>query len=397
MLKSKLRTGFLFMMALSAITMVVSTPQKVQAAPFTCTTGFYQIIAGQLKILDAQTGTYTPVGPVSADTPNAAGYNVQDNYIYAMGGGSILGHLLRYEADGTYTDLGIPAGLPAQAYVAGDFDDDGNLWVRQFSASTALWKIDVSANTATLFTASSTLFVSELVYLNGFLYGVNGASFVRINTTTGVVSSHNLTGPASDATTFEAFGAGWRTVDNRLYFSRNSNGFIYEIKDYTSASPVSVLVLEGEIPTSNDGAACPTATSAITDLSAANKSEVTIQDSTLSVPASRGVLNASTGRGVMLRSYTQPAHGTVVIQPDGSYVYTPAQSYVGPDSFTYTIEDEFGNLATATVLITVNPLTATASLADTGSSVLMWLGISSLLIMVSIYTGVSTLRRPNTP
>ncbi len=48
--------------------------------------------------------------------------------------------------------------------------------------------------------------------------------------------------------------------------------------------------------------------------------------------------------------------GTVVMAADGSFVYTPAANYNGPDSFLYTISDGNGGTATATVGITVSPV-----------------------------------------
>jgi len=36
---------------------------------------------------------------------------------------------------------------------------------------------------------------------------------------------------------------------------------------------------------------------------------------------------------------SQPEHGTLELQPDGSFVYTPAEGYQGPDAFTYTVSD----------------------------------------------------------
>src|SRR4029079_13896288 len=47
-----------------------------------------------------------------------------------------------------------------------------------------------------------------------------------------------------------------------------------------------------------------------------------------------------------------PSHGDVTIGP-GGVSYTPDPNYVGPDSFTYTIDDGTGRTATATVHITV--------------------------------------------
>jgi VCBS repeat-containing protein len=50
------------------------------------------------------------------------------------------------------------------------------------------------------------------------------------------------------------------------------------------------------------------------------------------------------------------AHGTVVMNPDGTYTYTPDPNYNGPDVFTYQVCDTDGDCATATVTVTVNPV-----------------------------------------
>jgi len=46
--------------------------------------------------------------------------------------------------------------------------------------------------------------------------------------------------------------------------------------------------------------------------------------------------------------------GTVVVQPNGGFTYTPKQDFLGQDTFTYTIEDAADVQDTATVVITVN-------------------------------------------
>jgi gliding motility-associated-like protein len=50
---------------------------------------------------------------------------------------------------------------------------------------------------------------------------------------------------------------------------------------------------------------------------------------------------------------SDPSHGTVVVNPDGTYVYTPAANFNGTDSFTYKLCDADGDCSTATVTITV--------------------------------------------
>jgi hypothetical protein len=58
------------------------------------------------------------------------------------------------------------------------------------------------------------------------------------------------------------------------------------------------------------------------------------------------------GYSLTIVSVTQPTHGTSSTNGVNCY-YTPTADYYGPDSFTYTISDGFGGLATATVSITV--------------------------------------------
>ncbi|HEY6072740.1 MAG TPA: Ig-like domain-containing protein, partial [Anaerolineales bacterium] len=49
-----------------------------------------------------------------------------------------------------------------------------------------------------------------------------------------------------------------------------------------------------------------------------------------------------------------PAHGSLVLNPDGSFTYSPAPGYSGPDSFTYTASDGTASSATATVQLTIS-------------------------------------------
>lgn len=50
---------------------------------------------------------------------------------------------------------------------------------------------------------------------------------------------------------------------------------------------------------------------------------------------------------------TNPYHGKVKLNLDGSFVYTPDIGYSGVDTFTYQAEDGYGHTSTATVYITV--------------------------------------------
>ena len=72
-----------------------------------------------------------------------------------------------------------------------------------------------------------------------------------------------------------------------------------------------------------------------------------------------------------------PQHGLLVLNSDGSFVYTPDANYAGLDSFTYQLVDSDGGTSTATVTVAIvatndDPLalgTLGAAIANDGSSV----------------------------
>jgi len=52
---------------------------------------------------------------------------------------------------------------------------------------------------------------------------------------------------------------------------------------------------------------------------------------------------------------TPPAHGQVVLHPDGGFTYTPAAGYLGADEFTYVVTDGVNQSAPATMQLIVAP------------------------------------------
>jgi hypothetical protein len=71
----------------------------------------------------------------------------------------------------------------------------------------------------------------------------------------------------------------------------------------------------------------------------------------------RGVLANDTdveGNPLSAILESSPAHGTVLVQPDGSFIYTPAADFNGTDSFGYKASDGAAQGNVATVTITVN-------------------------------------------
>jgi hypothetical protein len=73
----------------------------------------------------------------------------------------------------------------------------------------------------------------------------------------------------------------------------------------------------------------------------ANDSYTTNEDTALNV-AAPGVLGNDTdveASALTAAVVTGPAHGTLTLNASGSFSYTPASNYNGPDSFTYRASD----------------------------------------------------------
>ncbi|MEO3761589.1 Ig-like domain-containing protein, partial [Mycobacterium sp. B14F4] len=99
----------------------------------------------------------------------------------------------------------------------------------------------------------------------------------------------------------------------------------------------------------------------------------TVEDTGVTIPVLTNDTDADLGAGTELTvtDYTQPAHGTVALNPTGTFTYTPDANYNGTDTFTYTVSDEAspwhlhglggllfggGHTSTTTVTITVTPV-----------------------------------------
>ena len=79
----------------------------------------------------------------------------------------------------------------------------------------------------------------------------------------------------------------------------------------------------------------------------------------------RGTLRGSGVGALRFRLENRPTRGTVELNEDGSFVYTPKKNKVGEDSFTFTVSDEAGNVsAPATVRVTIRKPTDARTFAD---------------------------------
>jgi VCBS repeat-containing protein len=92
----------------------------------------------------------------------------------------------------------------------------------------------------------------------------------------------------------------------------------------------------------------------------------TAEDTALTVAAPGVLGNDTDPDGDRLHTVTEtgPSHGTLTLNADGSFVYTPAANYNGPDSFTYRASDGTLTSNLATVTITVTPVNDAPTAAD---------------------------------
>ena len=90
---------------------------------------------------------------------------------------------------------------------------------------------------------------------------------------------------------------------------------------------------------------------------AVNDTFTTNEDTPLNVAVANGVLKNDTdpnsSQTLTATVVTQPAHGTLTLNANGSFLYTPTANYNGPDSFAYRVSDGIAQSSPATVNITV--------------------------------------------
>ena len=107
----------------------------------------------------------------------------------------------------------------------------------------------------------------------------------------------------------------------------------------------------------NGGSATATVTVTVTAVNdapvAVNDTATTLAETLVDVAVLANDMDVD-GPSLSVQSVTQPAHGTVSINPSQTVRYTPASGYKGADSFTYVARDGAGGTATATVNLTVN-------------------------------------------
>ena len=98
---------------------------------------------------------------------------------------------------------------------------------------------------------------------------------------------------------------------------------------------------------------------AVNDAPVANDDNYSVNEDTPLVISAPGVLGNDTdvdGDTLTAVLVANPAHGSLTLNSDGSFTYTPAANFNGSDAFTYTATDGLATSAPATVTLTINPV-----------------------------------------
>ena len=135
-----------------------------------------------------------------------------------------------------------------------------------------------------------------------------------------------------------------------------SDSFVYEADDGNGGT---------------DTATVEITVNALNDPPVANDDGYSTDEDTPLVVAAPGVLGNDTdveGDALTAAVVSGPSNGTLVLNGDGSFTYTPNADFNGSDSFVYEADDGNGGTDTATVDITVNPVNDAPTAADDGYS-----------------------------
>lgn len=275
-MKKALRISVLALAAAAAVALVPA-PAQALGSGFTCDAVTYQSIGSQLKIGTVDTSsspavlTYADLGGVHTEAFNAGGYNIVDNFIYALTATPV--NLIKIASDGSYQSVGSLTGADStHAFLAGDVAPDGLSLIAVDFNDKSVWSIDLDTAAGTqigsLTSAPSSVDVADIAIVSSggstTAYGFDTATGALVSfdpTQNPIVISVNSSvsvGPAS------AKGAVWTDATGNLTTFVNLTGEVYAVDNPSSASPIVGKVANGPFPPTggNDGMKCALSASA---------------------------------------------------------------------------------------------------------------------------------------
>lgn len=218
------------------------------------------------------------VGDRAGISYNALGFNTVDNYLYALNQTSgNLRYLQRIDASGALENLGELVGLPTgNAFNQGTFGlggHEGLYIVADMTAGNQLYVVDVSSldvaepsSVVTITLDANLPNLSDFAYLDGFLWGYDGAGdLYRVDLrvlSLADASTHSAAVTHFDVSALQlpdgAYGGQWFYGNGNLGITHNDTGNVYQIgiegADTESPSFSVVSRAKGQATSNNDAA-----------------------------------------------------------------------------------------------------------------------------------------------
>ena len=250
---------------------VASAADPFQDCP---TQAFIVQSPGSVPILygvDLAIGSYTTLSAdMGTTTVNGAGFSYHDNYLYGWDYGA--GTLAQFGNDYQTRPLNVTNPI-SKPFFVGDVSVLDNAWYG-YRSSFGLYRIDLSDPDAELVmqqvATSATMGNPRLTDMafhptDGLIYAVdNDGYLMTIDPTTGdTLVLTQVLNEGIEGFNF-TFGAQYFDVDENLYLSNNSNGFIYRVT-LDGAASTAVFFTYGPSSNSNDGARCALAEIEVSD------------------------------------------------------------------------------------------------------------------------------------
>ncbi len=341
------------------------------------------------SVSTASHGTTSRVGNTIRYTPTA-GYAGSDSFTYvvtdslgATDTGTVTVTVTNSAPVGVVDSYGATEDTvltvnAASGVLANDTDANGDALTASVVSSPSKGILNLASNGSFTYTPSSNQTGSD-----SFVYRANDGSANSSNTTVNITISAVNDAPVANANSYNAtedtlltvaVGSGVLANDTDAEGSAltaavvsttthgtltlNSNGsFTYlPAANYNGSDSFTYRA--------NDGSLNSTAATVTLSIAAANDAPgaaadaySTDEDTALVVNAASGVLaNDGDVDGDTLSAVkdSDPAHGTLTLNSNGSFTYTPALDYNGPDSFTYHATDGLLSSPVRTVTLSVS-------------------------------------------
>ena len=236
--------------------------------PFECAPGFYQVISGQLNVLNPSEGTYAAIGPAHHTFTNMA-FNPDDNFLYAiktqngtetdaLGNPVSRGDLFRMDKDGEIFFVKKIGYWGHTGEVS-----NGKLWVKDTDTQFAV--VDLNTLGIGYYTLNGSMVPRDMAKVGNYMYGAHAdgtgqVNLYVLNMETLDVDTYPISGMnnASFASS-QSFGASFIANSIELYVTHNGGQGLWQIKDFFTSTPSGEFRTSTVTTSNNDGSSCPQA------------------------------------------------------------------------------------------------------------------------------------------